>query len=127
MSLNRDDLKTEVATVTTSDANVGSAVPANMRRFIYAIKAINEHNAANLLTLGKRENGAGVTTTIDYVRWATQYETWKDPDELKEDSAPLYIVEGGGDTGDSYLRAVTSAMTAGKGAYLTIWYIDAPA
>lgn len=127
MSFNRDDLKTEVATIDDTDANVGSAVPANMRRYIYKIKAINEHAIANLLTLGKRENGAGATTTIDYVRWATQYETWNDPDELKEDSAPLYIVEGKGADGDSYLRAVTSLVTAGVGAYLTIWYIDAPA
>jgi len=121
--LNRDDLKTEVATVTPAEANVGSAVPENMRRFIYAIKAINLHTTSNLLTLGKRENGAGATTNIDYVQFATQYETWKDPDELKEDSAPLYIVEGKGATGDSYLRAVTD----NGNAYLTVWYIDAPA
>jgi len=122
--LNRDDLKTTVATVTTADANVGSAIPQNMRRFIYAIKAINLHTAANLLTLGKRENGEAVTTTtIDDIQFSTQYETQKDPDELKEDSAPLYIVEGKGATGDSYLRAVVGSGTA----YLTIWYIDAPA
>lgn len=125
--INRDDLKTTVATITDTDANVGSKIPQNMRRFIYAIKAINEHNGANLLTLGKRENGAGATTTVDYIQFSTQYETQKDPDELKEDSAPLYIIEGKGATGDSYLRAVTSGVTAGVGAYLTIWYIDAPA
>lgn len=121
--MNRDDLKTTVATITTADANVGSKVPQNMRRFIYAIKAINLFAGANLLTLGKRENGAGSTTTIDYVQHATQYETQKDPDELKEDSAPLYIVEGGGSTGDSYLRAVTD----NGNCYFTIWYVDAPA
>ncbi|MBA7659283.1 hypothetical protein ES703_67260 [subsurface metagenome] len=124
--LNRDDLKTQVAQVTTDEANFGGddavAVPQNMRRFIYAIKAINEYDGANLLTLRKVENAAAVET-IDYVQFATQYETWKDPDELKEDSAPLYIVEGKGDTGDSYLKAVTD----NGNAYLTIWYIDAPA
>lgn len=120
--INRDDLKTEVATITTADANVGSAIPANMRRFIYAIKAINLHTGANLLTIGKREDGASPTTTIDYVQFATQYETWKDPDELKEDAAPLYIVEGK-KTSDSYLRAVTDS----GNCYLTIWYLDAPA
>ena len=121
--LNRDDLKTEVATVGAADGNVGSAIPQNMRRFIYAIKATNIFAGANLLTIGKRENGAGATTTIDYVQAATQYETWKDPDELKEDSAPLYIIEGAGTTGASYLRAVAG----GASFYLTIWYIDAPA
>lgn len=121
--LNRDDLKTAVATIVAADGNVGSDIPQNMRRFIYAIKATNIFAGANLLTIGKRENGAGATTIIDYVQAATQYETWKDPDELKEDSAPLYIIEGKGDTGDSYLRAEAS----GASFYLTIWYIDAPA
>ena len=121
--LNRDDLKTELATVGIADADVGSAIPQNMRRFIYAIKATNIFNGANLLTLGKRENGVGVTEIIDYVQAATQYETWKDPDELLEDSAPLYIVEGAGTTGASYLRAEAG----GASFYLTIWYIDAPA
>ncbi|GAH32992.1 unnamed protein product [marine sediment metagenome] len=87
--LNRDDLKTEVATIGAADANVGSAIPQNMRRFIYAIKAINIFNGANLLTIGKRENGAGATTIIDYVQAANQYDMWKDPDELLEDSAPI--------------------------------------
>ena len=121
--LNRDDLKTEVATVGAADGNVGSAIPQNMRRFIYAIKATNIFAGANLLTIGKRENAAGATTIIDYVQAATQYETWKDPDELKEDSAPLYIIEGAGATGASYLRAEAG----GASFYLTIWYIDAPA
>lgn len=121
--LKRDDLKTQVVTVTIADANVGSAVPANMRRFIYKIKATNLHTIANLLTLGKRENGAGATTDIDYVQFALQYDIWNDPDELKEDAAPLYVIEGKGATGDSYLRAVVSLGTA----YLIIAYIDAPA
>lgn len=121
--LNRDDLKTEVATIGAADANVGSAIPQNMRRFIYAIKAINIFNGANLLTIGKRENGAGATTIIDYVQAANQYDIWKDPDELKEDSAPLYIVEGAGAAGASYLRAEAG----GASFYFTIWYIDAPA
>lgn len=121
--MKRDDLKTTVATITAVDANVGSAIPENMRRYIYAIKVINQFAGDNLMTLGKRENGAGATTTIDYVQFATQYETWKDPDELKEDSAPLYIIEGKGSTGDSYMRAITD----NGNAYLTIWYVDAPA
>lgn len=125
--LKRDELRTVTATITTTEGNVGSAVPQNMRRFIYKIKATNEHAIANLLTLGKRENGVLVTTVIDRIRWATQYEIWNDPDELEEDATPLYIVEGAGAAGTSFLRAVTSLMTAGIGAYLTIWYVDAPA
>jgi hypothetical protein len=123
MSIKRDELKTAVATITPADANVGSAVPANMFRFIYKLKVTNLFAGANLLTLGKRENGAGATTVIDYVQAATQYETWNDPDELKEDAAPLYIIGGKGSTGDSYVRAVTN----NGNAYLTLWYVDAPA
>jgi len=121
--LKREDLRTTVATVTTADANIGSAVPQNKRRFIYRIKVINEYDGANLLTLGKRENGAGSTTTIDYVQLATLYDIFPDPEELHEDSVPLYIIEGAGSSGSSYLRAVTGS----GNAYLTIWYIDAPA
>lgn len=121
--LNRADIKTAVATIGAADVNVGSAIPANMRRFIYAIKAINIAAVANLLTLGKRENGAGATTIIDYVQAAIQYDMWKDPDELKEDSAPLYVIEGAGTTGASYMRAEAGVASF----YLTIWYIDSPA
>ena len=125
--MNRDELRTQVADITTVDSAIGSNVPPNMRRYIYKIKAINEHAVANLLTLGVRENGAVATTIIDYIRWATQYEMWNDPDELKEDALPLYIVEGEGAVGVSTLRAFTSLMTAGLGARLTIWYVDVPA
>lgn len=121
--INNDELQTVVATVTTADANVGSAIPANMKRFVYRVKMINLFAGANLLTLGKREDGAGATTTLDYFQAATQYEGQADPDELQENAAPLYSVGGKGDTGDSYLRAVTD----NGNAYLTIWYIDKPA
>ena len=121
--MNRDELRTVVAAITTVDANVGSAIPQNMRRFIYRIKVVNEFNGNNLLTLGKRENGAGATTAVDYIQSAVLYDTYVDPGELKEDAAPLYTVEGKGSTGDSYIRAVTDQ----GNAYLTVWYIDAPA
>jgi hypothetical protein len=121
--MNRDELRTQTGQVTTADANFGSVVPANMRRYIYGIKVVNEYAGANLLTLGKREDGAGSTTVVDYWHAATQYESLVHPDELKEDALPLYAVEGKGSTGDSYVRAVTDL----GNAYLTIWYVDAPA
>lgn len=119
-----EDLRTTVATLGT-EANIGSAVPQNMRRFIYRIKAINLYNGTNLISIGKREDGAISTTWIDYLELTTQYETQTDPEALKDDSAPLYIIEGGGSTGDSYLRAVAGG--GASSAYFTIWYIDAPA
>ena len=84
-----DALRTVVATVTNADANVGLAIPANMRRAIYKIKATNLFAGINLLTLGKRENGAGATTVMDYIQAVLQYDIWNEPDELKEDAAPL--------------------------------------
>jgi len=110
--------------VSNVDAAVGSAIPANMRRCIYKVKATNLFAGANRLTLGKRENGAVGTTVMDYIQTALIYDIWNDPDELKEDSAPLYIVEGAGTTGASTIRALCSA--AGN-FYLTIWYEDTPA
>ena len=117
----KEDLRTAHATVTTSEANIGSAVPQNYRRYIWKVKATNAYNGENLLMLGKREDGAAATTTIDRIAFATKYETWVDPDsEITEESTPLYIIEGKGETGDSYLRAVTD----NGNAYLTIWYTD---
>lgn len=119
----REELMTTVATVTDTDASIGAAVPANLRRYIYEIKAINEYNGANLLTLGKREDGAAVTTAIDYIRFALLYDTEHDPDgPIAEDALPLHIIEGKGSTGDSYLRAVVASGTA----YLRVRYVDAP-
>lgn len=123
--IKRSDLRTATILLTLAggDVAVGSNIPLNMFRFIYKIKAINEFaGGPNLITLGRRENGAVATTVIDYVRFATQYETWVDPDELKEDSAPLYVVGGQGAVGASTFRAFVSA----GNAYLTISYIDAP-
>jgi len=128
--LNRDQLKTVTMAVTAADATIGSNVPVNMRRFIYRTKFINTLNGDNLLTLGKRENGAGATTVVDYIQAAVQYQMEVDPEELHDDSAPLYVVEGPAQNplitpvGASVVRAQCSALGTG---FLTLWYIDAPA
>ena len=125
-----DALKTVTVTVTIAEADVGTAIPANIRRAIYKIKATNLFAGVNLLTLGKRENGAGATTVIDRIQTVLIYDIWNDPDELKEDSAPLYIVEGPvvsptvPAVGTSFIRAVCSAASQ---FYLTLWYADTPA
>jgi hypothetical protein len=121
--INPDELRTQEGAVTTADANFGSAIPQNMKRCIYRVKVQNEYDGANLLTLGKRENGAGATTTVDVFQSALQYDIFTDPEQLQENSEPLYEVGGKGDTGDSYVRAVTD----NGNAYLTIWYVDKPA
>jgi hypothetical protein len=117
-----DEFKTVKANVTVADANIGSAIPQNMNRYIYRVKFLNQFAGPNKFTLGKREDGAVVTTNIDDFQTVLQYDTEVDPDELKEDMLPLYNV-GGKITGDSYVRAFTDA---GNGV-VTLWYVDAPA
>jgi hypothetical protein len=124
-----DALRTVAVLVTVAEANIGTAIPQNHRRAIYKIKATNLFAGPNLLTLGKRENGAVGTTNIDFIQAALQYDIWNDPDELKEDSAPLYIVEGPVVTptlaavGTSFIRAVGDA----GNFYLVLWYEDTEA
>lgn len=117
----------EIQTVYTAaigaDADVGLAVPANMRRYIYQIEATNQFAGANQLTLGKREDGAGATTTIDELQFTLQYDYLPKPDgPLTEDALPLYIIEGPGTTGNSFIRATTDNGPAD----LIIRYVDAP-
>jgi len=128
--MDRSELKTVTAAVTAAEATIGTVVPNNMRRYIYKIKFINTINAANLFTLGKRENGAGATTTIDQIQTAVQHQMETDPDVLYEDSAPLYIIEGPASSdaitpvGTSLVRGACSG--AGTG-FITLWYVDTPA
>jgi hypothetical protein len=119
----KNALQTAVFAVNNVDANIGTQIPQNMFRYIYRVKWTNLFAGPNLLTLGKRENGAGATTVVDTFQAALQYDQDVDPNELREESLPLYTIGGTGGTGTSFLRAVCSA--AGTFA-LTIWYEDAP-
>ena len=121
--INRDELQQAVATITAVDANIGTNVLANFRRFIYRVKLTNLFAGVNLITLGERINGAGVTTAIDYIQFILLYDLYIDPEELEEDAAPIYIIDGAGAGGASTLRAVGSA----GNAYFAYWYIDAEA
>jgi hypothetical protein len=132
--MNRSELRTVTAAIAVgagAEATIGSAIPENMRRFIYRIKFTNDIVAVNQLILGKRENGAGATTNIDTIQTVVAQEVVTDPDDLKEDSAPLYIIDGPpGNAGTTVGLAANSLVrayaTAGVGI-LTLWYIDAPA
>lgn len=121
----KNALQTMVVAVNNVDANIGTQIPVNHMRYIYRVKWTNLFNGPNLLTLGKRENGAGATTVVDTFQAALIYDQDEDPpDDIKEDSVPLYTIGGTGVTGTSFLRAVCSA--AGTFA-MTLWYEDAPA
>ena len=92
------------ALITANDAayqSLGSQIPSDMRRYVYRIKAINQHGGANKLTIAR--GPAASEVAVDYIQAATEFETWIDPDEMKVDAAPIYIFE----TVDEYIRVIT--------------------
>jgi hypothetical protein len=131
--INRDELKTSpptaVVALAVNEVTVGSPIPQNHRRFIYRVKFINSVAGPNAVSLGKRENGAGVTTAVDVIQAAVVNEVVEDPEELMENSAPIYVIDGPPGQipvvagNNSLVRAYTDN---GAGIF-TYWYIDAPA
>jgi len=89
-------LNSVVGTVTNAVGGVafGSVVPANMRRYIYKIKTVNLFAGLNLLTFG-HQTAPAAGVPLDYIGHATQYEMWNDPDEIREDALPIYILPAG--------------------------------
>jgi len=83
-------LNSVVGTITDAGVAFGTAIPANMRRYIYKIKTANQFAGPNQLQFGYKPTGAAVI--LDYIEHANQYDMWNDPDEVKEDSAPIYIL-----------------------------------
>ena len=79
--------------VTGVEADIGSAVPVNMRRYIYRVKVQDDSGAPNLVELKSLLTGAAAVV-VDQYRLAVADETYVDPDALKEDALPIYIVEG---------------------------------
>jgi hypothetical protein len=125
--MNRDELKQAIAVVGIVDAAIFSAIPMNMKRYIYKIRATNLFAGPNILTIAARENTAGVfiTRIVDRIHFAMIDDQITDPDELHEDSAPLYTIDGPSTVGmTSGIRAACSA--AGT-VDLFIEYVDAPA
>lgn len=101
-------LNSVVGTITNAGVAFGSEVPANMRRYIYKIKTANQFAGANQLSFG-HQTDVPAEVILDYIEHATQYEMWNDPDDLKEDALPIYIIPGGSqpygitDNGDCYV------------------------
>lgn len=94
-----------IAVVTANIAayqSLGTAIPANMRRYVYRIKTVNLLAGLNELTLAR--GPAASEVAIDYLPAATENEVYIDPDELKEDSAPIYIFEAA----DTNIRVITN-------------------
>lgn len=100
--MNKQALRT--ATIVANNAayqSLGTQIPTDMRRYVYRIKVINQFAGLNELTLARGPAAAEVP--IDYIAAATENETYIDPDELKENSAPIYIFE----TIDEFIRVIT--------------------
>jgi len=109
-------LNSVLGTITNAGVAFGSHVPANMRRYIYKIKTANQFAGPNQLSFG-HQDATPANIILDYIEHATQYEMWSDPDEIKEDALPIYIVPAG-----SQLYGITSA--AGN-IYVYVLYEDA--
>ena len=129
--MNRNELEHRFFTVVPGDgAAWGSNVPANYTRYIYRIKIQYLNAGAQTFTLGRRENlVAGPTDVIDTFLLPLLGDIITDPEEMEEDSEPIYkiggpVVVAGVPTvpgGVSNLRAFVDVGTA----YLTVWYTDA--
>lgn len=115
------ELQTVSVGVTMVDTAVGTAIPANFFRYIFKWKVWNRLVGPNLVTLGKSEEGAA-TETLDVANFNAPYEVWNDPEELHEDSVPLFRIASLTTALASTPMVVASAGTA----YLTLWYVDAP-
>jgi len=105
--------------VTAVEADIGSAIPVNMRRYIYRVKVQDDSGAPNLVELKSQLTGAAAVV-VDQFRLAVADETYVDPDELKEDSLPIYII-----TGSTSALVVQHLRAVGTGnASLLIEYED---
>lgn len=128
--MERDELLSVTGAVGLVEATLGSAVPVDRVRYIWRIRFISTVGAQQLL-VGKRENGAVGTTNIDTLQAAVPLEMITDPDELKEDAAPLYVIKGGPSGGVTATvppstSLVRLATTVGAGI-VTYWYSDSEA
>jgi hypothetical protein len=88
-------LQSQRGTATSSGGVIGTEVASNMRRYIYKLKTANQYAGANQLTLGYSDDEGSSSTTLDYIEHAVQYDMWNDPDDLKEDALPIYIIPSG--------------------------------
>ena len=92
--MDKRGLQSKQYTVPTSEADIGTVVPANMRRYIYRVKVQEDSGEINRVDLKKQIPPAD-TEIVDQFRFTTGHETYIDPKQLTEDALPLYILEAG--------------------------------
>ena len=88
-------LNSVLGTVTIAGVNFGTTVLPNMRRYIYKIKTANQFAGPNQLQFGHQVPPAGAIVILDYIEHIVPGDMWNDPDELKEDALPIYIIPAG--------------------------------
>jgi len=87
-------LNSALGVITNAGVAFGSHVPANMRRYIYKIKTANQFAGPNQLQFG-HQTAAPANVVLDWIEHAVQYDMWNDPDEIHDDSVPIYIIPAG--------------------------------
>jgi len=83
----------EITDLANTYENFGTKIPQNMRRYVYGLKLMNPNTNFNEVHLADRL-GIAAEVTKDPWYLTTPYETIVHPDEMKEDSAPIYILKG---------------------------------
>ena len=118
-----DELE-EATAIATTDAGgggiaLGSRIETNRIREIYWIKLLNRYAGTNIVDILERASGGPVKVKD---RWSlVQEDTQVWPDELKEDSVPLYVVR----TDNASVKYVRATCDAG-GAFVRVMYRDLP-
>ncbi|MBA7673018.1 hypothetical protein ES703_81206 [subsurface metagenome] len=97
--IDKRGLQSKQYTVPTTEADIGTVVEANMRRYIYRVKVQEDSSNVNRVDLLKQIPPAEAVI-VDRFR-LTSHETYIDPQQLTEDALPLYILEAG-----CHMRAV---------------------
>lgn len=92
--MKKQALRTTIITATTGVyRSLGGKIPDDMRRYVYFIKATNQHGGANELTIARGPAGSEAVGIVDYVQATNQYDIWEYPEALPENAAPIYIFE----------------------------------
>jgi len=100
----RSALTPTTAVAALGGTNIGTAVPADHRRYVYSIKTENQFAGPNVLTLSV---GA---VNVDVIFHLALGDMREDPEVLLENSLPIYILEaaeqlvGTPDAGDCFVK-----------------------
>lgn len=121
MTIRREDLILVNFDATNAATAFGTAVPTNMRRYYYKIHTLNLVAGVNVLTVSWGPV-AGVTADFETIGHVLLNDQYVDPEDgIKEDSLPIYIINGGAATpAVNFLWLTTSV----GNCTVSLWYED---